>query len=195
MLNVVSAPINSSDANLQNLNVEDLINIFNGLFSSTENTRLVRGDDEPIYLPANENYPFSQIIFAHGFYASALHEIAHWCIAGEQRRQLIDYGYWYAPDGRSKEQQQVFEQVEVKPQALEWVLSKACNKPFRVSVDNLNGEVTDSMPFKKAVYHQVLRYCEQGLPERARLLFLDLSDFYATPWELSVHNFSLQELG
>ncbi len=53
------------------------------------------------------------------FYASALHEIAHWCIAGENRCQQVDYGYWYEPNGRSEERQFEFEKVEVKPQALE----------------------------------------------------------------------------
>ncbi|TMP26784.1 elongation factor P hydroxylase, partial [Pseudoalteromonas rubra] len=60
--------------------IEDLIAVFNGLFLHTLNTELVVGDDEPIYLPANESYPHHRIIFAHGFYASALHEVAHWLV-------------------------------------------------------------------------------------------------------------------
>lgn len=44
---------------------------------------------------------------------------------GEKRRQLVDFGYWYAPDGRSAEQQELFQAVEVKPQAMEWILSPA----------------------------------------------------------------------
>ncbi|WP_417667272.1 elongation factor P hydroxylase, partial [Pseudidiomarina sp.] len=39
-------------------------------------------------------------------------EMSHWCIAGEKRRQLEDYGYWYLPDGRDAQQQHAFEQAE-----------------------------------------------------------------------------------
>ena len=54
---------------------EDLIEIFNNTFLESENTILVKGDDEPIYLPADANSPHHRIIFAHGFFQSALHEI------------------------------------------------------------------------------------------------------------------------
>ena len=80
---------------------------------------MIRGDDEPLYLPADKNFTYHQIIFAHGYYASALHEISHWCMAGKQRRLLEDFGYWYMPDGRDVDQQKTFEQVEIKPQAKE----------------------------------------------------------------------------
>ena len=46
--------------------------------------KLIKGEDEPIYLPASETCKFNQIIFAHGYYASALHEISHWCLAGSE---------------------------------------------------------------------------------------------------------------
>jgi len=80
------------------------------------------------------------VIFAHGFYASALHEVAYWCIAGEKRRQLVDYGYWYCPDGRDIQTQHQFENVEIKPQALEWLFCVASDFPFNVSCDNLQGD-------------------------------------------------------
>lgn len=69
---------------------EQLIEIFNGCFAEEFNTRLIKGDDEPIYLPADAQVPYHRIVFAHGFYASALHEISHWCIAGKARRELVD---------------------------------------------------------------------------------------------------------
>ncbi|MDX1454750.1 MAG: elongation factor P hydroxylase, partial [Gammaproteobacteria bacterium] len=106
--------------------VDALIRLFNSLFEDSHNTILVRGDDEPLYLPADTGHPRHRIIFAHGFFASALHEIAHWCIAGPQRRQLVDYGYWYRPDGRNAEEQRAFEDVEARPQALERIFSEAC---------------------------------------------------------------------
>ncbi len=62
---------------------EQLIEIFDGCFADDFNTRLIKGDDEPIYLPADDEVPYNRIVFAHGFYASGLHEISHWCIAGK----------------------------------------------------------------------------------------------------------------
>ncbi|MEA7548766.1 elongation factor P hydroxylase, partial [Salmonella enterica subsp. enterica serovar Anatum] len=43
------------------------------------------------------------------------YEISHWCIAGKARRELVDFGYWYCPDGRDAQTQSQFEDVEVKP--------------------------------------------------------------------------------
>ncbi len=174
-------------------NVDDLVRLFDHLFADIENTRLIKGQDEPVYIPADSNTLYHQIVFAHGFFSSALHEIAHWCIAGKQRRQQLDYGYWYAPDGRDQLQQNEFEKVEVKPQSLEWILSKACQKPFRISADNLSGVETDDGPFKSAVYQQAIRYCEDGLPDNASSLVEVLSDFYQSPIP-TASSFQLAEL-
>lgn len=171
-----------------------LISLFDQCFATAFNTRLVKGDDEPVYLPANADCMNHQVIFAHGFFSSALHEIAHWCLAGERRRQQIDYGYWYAPDGRSAQQQQDFELVEVKPQALEWILSKSCGHRFRLSADNLSGEATDSQAFKLAVFRQALHFCEQGLPARAETLRYALSDYYGFHSTMESRCYSLTEL-
>lgn len=130
-----------------------LIHVFNVVFAH-HHTILVRGQHEPEYFPAQHDQP-AKIVFAHGYFASALHEISHWCIAGAARRKLPDLGYWYAPDGRNAEQQALFEQVEVKPQALEWLLSAACLREFRVSLDNLNGAGGDGQAFKHAVQARV----------------------------------------
>ncbi len=161
-------------------NYQDLIQLFEQCFYETYNTRLVKGGDEPFYSPANQERSYHAIYFAHGFYRSALHECSHWFLAGDARRQLEDFGYWYAPDGRDASQQKLFEKVEVKPQAIEWILSVAAGHPFCVSVDNLNGVVTDSQPFKEAVYAQVQLYASDGLPARAEIFRQALSQFYAT---------------
>lgn len=136
--------------------VDWLILHFNHWFSHY-NVTLVRGKNEPEYFPATDTEP-AKIQFAHGFFNSALHEISHWCIAGQHRRTLPDLGYWYAPDGRTQEQQALFEQVEIKPQALEWLFSNACNRRFRVSLDNLTGDGGDGTGFKDNVYLQVQSY-------------------------------------
>lgn len=148
--------------------VDWLILHFNHWFSHL-NVNLVKGDFEPEYFPATVTQP-ARIQFAHGFFNSALHEISHWCIAGEQRRLLPDLGYWYAPDGRTQEQQALFEQVEIKPQAIEWLFAQAFGRKFRVSLDNLTGEGGDGRTFKDNVFAQVQRYFngEAKLPRDAK---------------------------
>ncbi|WP_058535538.1 elongation factor P hydroxylase [Legionella saoudiensis] len=173
---------------------EDLITIFHACFGADYNTRLVKGGNEPIYLPADDQRSYHAIFFAHGFFSSALHECAHWLIAGEERRKQVDFGYWYAPDGRTAEQQALFQQVEVKPQAIEWILSKAAGHKFRVSIDNLDGEQSDSEAFKQAVYEQVKHYCTYGLSERAKRFRDAISTFYGQNPILCVNDFSLAEL-
>lgn len=170
---------------------QDLISIFNNCFFEKYNTKLVKGEDEPIYLPADENRSYHAIFFAHGFFASALHECSHWLIAGEERRKLVDFGYWYAPDGRTKEQQELFQKVEVKPQAIEWILSMAAGHPFRISLDNLNGSELDTSSFKQAIHQQIKTYCEQGLAERTETLRLALCHFYKTELTLKIENFDI----
>lgn len=169
----------------------DLMAIFNDCFIADYQTQLVKGEDEPIYLPAHKEELLHTIFFAYGYFSSALHECSHWFIAGEGRRQLVDFGYWYEPDGRTAEQQKQFQQVEVKPQALEWILSVASNYRFQFSIDNLNGELADTDEFKQAVYEQVLIYCEKGLPRRAYLFREALCRFYGTSVEISKEHFVL----
>lgn len=171
---------------------QDLIAIFDNCFASEYNTRLVKGDDEPIYLPADEERSYHAIFFAHGFFSSALHECSHWLIAGEERRKLVDFGYWYMPDGRNAEQQALFQRVEVKPQAIEWILSMAAGHKFRVSVDNLNGAESDTVAFKNAVYSQVSQYCQNGLSQRAHQFRSALCSFYNQSTHLNIEEFSIE---
>ncbi len=164
----------------ESLAVDKLIELFNAIFSA-ENTRLVRGEGEPIYMPADATNPYHRIEFAHGYFSSALHEIAHWCIAGRARRKLVDYGYWYCPDGRNAEQQTEFEKVEVKPQALEWAFSVACGRRFGVSTDNLNGIEPDRFAFAQQVKKQLANYLQDGFPLRAQRFIKALQHYYQTP--------------
>ncbi|PAU86590.1 diaminobutyrate-2-oxoglutarate aminotransferase [Pseudomonas sp. WN033] len=179
---------------MMNHDYQDLVRIFSECFEAEYNTVLVAGADEPEYLPADAEHPRHRIIFAHGFFRSALHEVAHWCVAGPQRRLLADFGYWYAPDGRSAEQQQAFEQVEVKPQAYEWLFCQAAGHKFRVSLDNLNGEPTDSSLFKQRVLEQTLHFLNAGLPERPARFVQALLAFYRPGARLHAADFSLEQL-
>ena len=180
--------------------IEDIIKIFDDCFYSSFNTRLVKGFDEPIYLPAGQTdidipaQMFNQVVFAHGYYASALHEIAHWCLAGEERRKKVDFGYWYCPDGRTAEQQAAFQKVEVKPQAIEWGLCVAAGFRFNVSCDNLSGDEVGRQPdrhvFQQDIYQQVTAYLKNGFPPRAEILMVALSKFYQQPMPTSFKQFS-----
>lgn len=172
-------------------NIHDLIELFNGRFLPLHNTELVCCEEEPIYRPANEHYPHHRIIFAHGFFASALHEIAHWCIAGKERRLLEDFGYWYQPDGRTQEQQSLFESVEVKPQALEWIFSVSADFPFVFSADNLNGEVGISIQFQQKVLAQIHEYLETGMPSDAEHWSQTLLQYYRPNQHLEIEDFNL----
>ena len=150
---------------------QDLVTIFNDTFLASFNTQLVLGGDEPIYLPADEQYPHHRIIFARGFYASALHEISHWCVAGPERRLLEDFGYWYEPDGRTAERQAEFEKVEIRPQAYEWILAKSANFPFTVSCDNLHGDFEpDRLGFMRNVHQEVRGPLLRVSPPRSRMI-------------------------
>ncbi len=173
---------------------QDLITLFNQCFKEEYNTQLVKGDDEPIYLPADENRPYHALFFARGFFSSALHECAHWLIAGEKRRLQVDFGYWYVPDGRTREEQTLFQSAEVKPQAMEWILARAAGYPFRLSMDNLSGEELDPSAFFLAVYNQVKTYCEQGLPARARNFYDALCLFYGTSLRLQIDDFEMESI-
>jgi elongation factor P hydroxylase len=155
--------------------VAELLAGLNPWLESHWNTTLVAAQSEPLYLPASKEGGFHQIQFAHGYFNSVLHELAHWCVAGEARRLKPDYGYWYEPDGRTAEQQKLFEQVEIKPQAIEWHFTNACNRTFNISADNLTGEPVDVTNFTKAVTKQMQKYQEQGLPARAAEIFKRLT--------------------
>lgn len=163
----------------------DLERIFNATFAEL-GCQLRGGAAEPLYQPRREAAELDVIHYTRDYYASALHEVAHWCIAGDRRRREVDYGYWYAPDGRTPAQQQVFEQVEIRPQALEWLFHLCCGHRFRLSADNLESGVGASTAFRDAVTDQARRYVralqgEGSVPARGRRFGLVLCDFYGRP--------------
>ncbi|KZX81684.1 hypothetical protein A3715_16420 [Oleiphilus sp. HI0009] len=161
------------------VSAQNFSEIFNRQFEETENTVVVIGASEPYYVPAQMTASFSggegiavsakSRIFSRSDYpASVMHEVAHWCIAGKERRTQLDYGYWYEPDGRDEAQQSVFERVEVKPQALERILCCAAGFRFRLSADNANDPLCrPSSAFVADVQEQTIKYLVEGLPDRA----------------------------
>jgi hypothetical protein len=171
--------------------------VFDTCFAKSFHTRLLGGADEPLYRPRSPGDALNALYYRQDYFASALHEVAHWCIAGEQRRQQLDFGYWYAPEGRSVKQQLAFEAVERKPQALEWYFSKACGYRFRLSADNLaltNTGAHDTGLFQRAVLEQALQWQRAGLPARAAEFYRALSREFATGMTPEQLHFSLEEL-
>ncbi len=175
----------------------DLETLFKQCFYKDYQTLLIGGADEPLYRPAFSADKPHCLFYRADYFASALHEIAHWCIAGVERRQQEDWGYWYCSDGRSPEQQRAFESVEVKPQAVEWMLSVAAGAPFRISRDNLLGlgnKVEEGDTFKSTVATQVQCYRQGALPSRAQQFFLALSERYGSVEPLADRHYTLDAL-
>jgi elongation factor P hydroxylase len=171
--------------------------VFAQCFKEEFNTSLKGGYAEPLYLPPGESGSSGCIQYRADYFASALHEVAHWCIAGVDRRALTDYGYWYAPDGRDAGQQSVFEDVEYQPQALEWFFARACGFKFRVSVDNIDihrGAIPDTRLFKARILTQAEVWQSTGLPHRAQVYFNALSAEFGISNTLDSLDFSLAEL-
>jgi elongation factor P hydroxylase len=175
-----------------------LIELFNKDFKGRLATELVRGGCEPVYIPRSEDYPYDRVIFAHGYFSSALHEISHWSIAGAERRKLLDFGYWYNLDGRTEQQQKEFELVEIKPQALEWIFCQAANFQFNVSLDNLSGDISAAAEaaetFKDKIWQQTQTYIKNGLPQRANIFVESLAANYRGNEPLSSNEFKREDL-
>jgi elongation factor P hydroxylase len=171
-----------------------LIAVFDSLFSVEFNTRLLGGVAEPVYIPAGcsaaeaiednslvDICDYHRLYFRDDYFSSALHESAHWCIAGAERRLKVDFGYWYNPDGRSQKQQSVFERAETRPQALEWMFSVACGQRFRISADNLAADIGASEEFIQAVARQAQGWCDSSMPTRGERLAKGLAAEFEQP--------------
>jgi elongation factor P hydroxylase len=154
--------------------------VFKQCFLAEYRTTLIGGGAEPLYLPSSdpEKRPHL-VVYREDYYASALHEVSHWCLAGAARRAREDYGYWYSPDGRDAERQAAFERAEARPQALEWILSETVGFDFQLSADNLDGGFGPSDSFTAAVQAERARFLEHGLPARAERFCAALRDFAA----------------
>ena len=188
--------------NSEQYRLQMIIQLFDSLFLDCENTQLIGGADEPLYIPSISKNKPHQLLFRENFLSSALHEIAHWCIAGKKRRLPQDFGYWYEPDGRTVDQQAHFESVEVKPQALEWLFSNACGQKFtpssdNLSADNLNASAQDpkavDKAFNQALVKQATHWCQtKQLPPRAKLFIDGLKKQFdsADPFNLEYYQLS-----
>ena len=170
----------------------ELAAAFNAGMGQRYAVRLCGGAEEPFYKAASESTPYATIVYRADYLRSALHELAHWCIAGTVRRGLDDYGYWYEADGRSFEQQLAFMRVEAKPQALESIFCRVLGIPFQVSLDNLENGFTRAVTqqFADQVSDEVLRLRAIVWPQRwleLQELLLQLAESYSAFHENQCH--------
>ncbi len=96
------------------------------------------GADEPFYEAAKGEQK-AILYFRSNYPRSLLHELSHYCLAGNHRRTLDDFGYWYFPCGRTEEEQILFEKVEARPQGLEKAFCEAVGLQFSPSLDDFSG--------------------------------------------------------
>jgi elongation factor P hydroxylase len=143
----------------------DLEALFDALFRADHRTVLRGGFGEPLYRPPGADE--GVLGYRDDHFASALHEVAHWCIAGSTRRTQVDFGYAYEPDGRDEAAQRAFEAVEARPQAIEWLFADACGSRFVPSPDNLHGGPAPPARFAAAIDEARTRLVRDGLPPRA----------------------------
>ena len=149
----------------QSLDAPQVMCLFNREFAVSDKTELIGGAAEPYYQPGSPH----RIYFRADYVRSALHEVAHWCVAGRRRRRLADYGYWYSPDDRDAAQQQAFFAVEARPQAIERCFCEAIGIPFSPSVDNVGAQIEPRQlrRFEARIEEWCNRFERTGLPLRA----------------------------
>lgn len=133
--------------------------------------RMRGGFEEPVYLPAGHpdllDATTAEVRFSHDYAASALHEAAHWCIAGVERRALVDYGYEYLAPPRDARVKARFFDLEARTQALECLFARAAGLPFRPSLDDLTATSADLGHFATRIEAACRKLRSTGLPRRA----------------------------
>ncbi len=152
---------------------DTLARLFDHTFSARYAVYMRGGATEPLYLPAIAQQP-AQLVYTYDYPSSVLHEAAHWCLAGAQRRRSVDFGFAYVPTAaRSAQDQVAFEAAEVRTQAIEWRLSLAAGVAFRLSVDSIG---RNRRPFLERVVQEVQRRLRDGWPRRVQRFAAVLAD-------------------
>ncbi len=160
----------------------DIAICFNRLFALSFHTVLVGGASAPYYLPSKAPHR-SVIRYRENFAASALHEAAHWCIAGKRRLLKRDFAYWYLPSPRTAEQSAAFLAAECPVQAMEMIFAEAAGLPFRVSLDDLDLELSSRREsFAAEVAASATTWWDHGLPPRAAAFVEGLQRAVAQRW-------------
>ena len=154
-----------NDLSMNEMAAARIAAVFNRQFANSYRTVMVGGNVEPLYLPGRGIEP-ALVAYTRDYPASALHEAAHWCLAGPSRRQRRDYGYWYVPGPRSPEQRHAFFAAELDVQALEAEFARVAGVKFVVSADDFDAPAHELDAFVLRVYERSAIFRRQ-LPERA----------------------------
>ena len=133
------------------MNSETISDLFNNAFEKKYRVRLIGGAAEPIYLPPTDEKT-GAICFREDFASSALHEVAHWCLAGRDRRKMVDFGYEYISPPRDEVAQIIFLQAETRVQGLERLFSEVSGVSFSASLDNLDCDEVNMKKMPKLVF-------------------------------------------
>ena len=158
----------------------DIAACFNQEFACSHHSRMEGGADEPLYLPASNDQP-ARLYYREDYAASALHEAAHWCIAGAERRSLEDFGYTYEPPPRDADAQERFYAAEVRTQALESLFAQAAGVDFQPSADNLQADLADFSRQLAAAVPHMQQWLESHAGARARQFLAALEAYRGTP--------------
>lgn len=121
------------------LSDDELCDALIKLFSKVFPDLIIQGGAEEPFYKAPTADAKAILYFRSNYPRSLLHEMSHYCLSGERRRQLDDFGYWYFPCGRTEEQQRLFEQVEARPQGLEKLMYEIIGIKFMPSIDDFSG--------------------------------------------------------
>ena len=96
------------------------------------------GASEPFYQAPKGNRP-AILFFREDFVRSLFHELAHYSLAGDMRRQIDDFGYWYCPVAGHRGNKSNLSRLKARPQGLEKLFCEIWAVPFSPSLDDFSG--------------------------------------------------------
>ncbi len=123
---------------------------FNRTFNRSHRVLCLGAAQDPSYDPGTPG-GYAILRYRQDFAASVLHEVAHWCLASGEQRQLVDLGLHYIPPPRCSQAREVFFKSELPVQALESVFAAAAGLMFQVSADDLSCPAQELVQFAEDV--------------------------------------------
>jgi len=145
----------------------DIVDVFARCFSASHATQLQGGAAEPLYQPAERAGEPHLLFYRENFAASALHEAAHWCVAGSARRTQVDFGYVYNEPPRSDRAQAAFFAAELKVQALEQMFCEAAGLVFVPSADQIGVNLNEFRQRLEIYQPEVRNWMQTSCDRRA----------------------------
>ena len=153
---------------------------FNACFGKKYRLEMLGGAEEPEYIPPRTDQT-GKLIYRCDYASSALHEAAHWCIAGPARRARVDFGYEYLPPPRTPQEQDEFFRFERRVQALEWIFSDCAQVIFHPSADNLEVDTDQFLGQLELAKEQELHRLKCQVHSRASVFKRTLAKWFCCP--------------